>query len=285
MIARHTIEHQLEFRYTEPVEASVMTLFLRPLRDRVQVLLDSRIDTDPVGPVFGFRGPFGNHGHFLDRPGAHRRLWVRSVCTVEVQSTAKPPGRVGTDGWTELKREAADPEVGIMLQPSRFALPSPVLERFVEARGLRPSDDPLATAIELREELHRAFEYAVGSTAADSPIEAILESGRGVCQDYAHVMATILRGWGVPCRYVSGYLGPAAAGTAESESHAWVECRIPGIGWVGMDPANNSIPGERHIRVAVGRDYADVPPIRGVFRGGASSSLTPKVTISREDVG
>ena len=109
MIARHTIEHQLEFRYSEPVEASVMTLFLCPLRDRVQVLLDFRIDTDPVGPVFGFRGPFGNHGHFLDRPGAHRRLWVRSVCTVEVQSTAKPPGRVDADGWIELKREATDP--------------------------------------------------------------------------------------------------------------------------------------------------------------------------------
>ena len=280
MIARHTIEHQLEFCYTEPVEASVMTLCLCPLQDRSQVLLDFRIDTEPAGPVFSFRGPFGNLGHFLDRPGAHRRLWVRSACTVE----AEPPGRVGADSWRELKREAANPEVGIMLQPSRFARPSAVLERFVEARGLRPADDPFSTAIELREELHRTFEFAPGSTAADSPIETILESGRGVCQDYAHVMATILRGWGVPCRYVSGYLGPETAGATEAESHAWVECRIPGLGWVGMDPVNNTLADERHVRVAVGRDYADVPPTRGVFRGGARSTLTPKVTISREDV-
>ena len=284
MTARHTIEHELVFRYSEPVETSVMTLCLCPLQDLSQVVPEFWIDTDPGGPVFSFRGPFGNLAHFLDRPGAHRRLAVRSFCTVEVRPLAQAPASAGTGAWEELGREAATPEIGIMLQPSRFARPSAALEAFVEARRLRPADDPLATALELREEMHRAFEYAPGSTAADSPIETILERGRGVCQDYAHVMIAILRGWGVPCRYVSGYLGPEAAGAAQAESHAWIECRIPGAGWVGMDPANNALPDERHVRVAVGRDYADVPPARGTFRGGARSSLTTKVTISRKDV-
>ena len=115
----------------------------------------------------------------------------------------------------------------------------------------------------------------------DSPIEEILETGRGVCQDYAHVMASIMRGWGVPCRYVSGYLGPEAAGEAAGESHAWVECWFPGVGWTGFDPTNDIEGDERHVRVAVGRDYADVPPSRGVFRGTTGSALGTEVRVER----
>ncbi len=129
--------------------------------------------------------------------------------------------------------------------------------------------------------LHDVFEYIPGHTRVDSPIEEILETGRGVCQDYAYVMASIMRGWGVPCRYVSGYLGPEAAGEATGESHAWVECWFPGVGWTGFDPTNNIEGGERHVRVAVGRDYTDVPPSRGVFRGTTGSVLGSEVRVER----
>ena len=105
-----------------------------------------------------------------------------------------------------------------------------------------------------------------------------------MCQDYAHVMASIMRTWGVPCRYVSGYLGPDATGSAPAASHAWVECRFPDLGWSGLDPTNNSGDDERHIRVAVGRDYADVPPARGVYKGRAESVLTPEVTVVRQEM-
>lgn len=284
MIARHAIEHTLDFRYSAPVHASVMTLYLRPLQDRRQVQLEFSIESDPGGPIFAFRCPFGNEGHFLDRPGPHERLVVRARCTVEVAPNRSPPDRLGSSGWADLGGSMRDPELRIMLQASRFARPSPALERFMQAHGLEAGSDPLATALELRDTLYRTFEYAPGSTAADSPIERILESGRGVCQDYAHVMASILRIWGIPCRYVSGYLGPDAPGSASGESHAWVECWFPGLGWVGLDPTNNSGGDERHVRVAVGRDYADVPPTRGVYRGGAQSALTPAVTITREDL-
>ena len=154
----------------------------------------------------------------------------------------------------------------------------------METHGLQAGDDPLATALELRETLYRVFGYAPGSTAADSPIERILESGRGVCQDYAHVMTSILRIWGIPCHYVSEYLGPDSAGSVPGESHAWVECWFPDLGWIGLDPTNNSGGDERHVRVAVGRDYADVPPTRGVYRGWAESVLTPRVTVRREEL-
>ena len=282
-IARHAIGHTLEFRYSAPVHASVVTLNLHPVQDREQVLRRFAIETDPGGPVFAFRGPFDNTGHFLDRPGPLDRLVVRARCTVEVGRARSLPDRLDSSAWTELEGSTAVPELGLMLQASRFARPSTILERFIGTHRLAPGDDPLATALELRETLHDTFDYLPGSTAADSPIERILESGCGVCQDYAHVMTSILRMWGIPCRYVSGYLGPDSPGSAPGESHAWVECWLPGLGWVGFDPTNNSVADERHVRVAVGRDYADVPPTRGVYRGSAESVLTPSVTVTRED--
>lgn len=283
MIIRHAIKHTLDFRYSTPVHASVMTLYVRPLQDRRQVLLDFAIETDPDGPVFPFDGPFNNRGHFLDRPGPHQHLVVRARSTVETGPRRSLPHGLGSGGWERMETGVRDPELWLMLQPSRFVRPSAALDRFMRTHGLAPGDDPLASARELGATLHRVFEYTPGSTGADSPIESILETGRGVCQDYAHVMASIMRSWGVPCRYVSGYLGPDAAGAAPAASHAWVECWFPDLGWIGLDPTNDSGDDERHIRVAVGRDYADVPPTRGVFSGSAQSVLTPEVTVTRQE--
>ena len=284
MIVRYTIEHAIEFVYSAPVRASVMTLYLRPVQDRRQVVLGFSIETDPSGAVFEFDGPLHNRGHFLDRPAAHSRLSIVGRSTVEVGPIPEAPSAVGEEGWARLADAARAPELGLMLQPSRFVRSSPLLTDFVTSCGIERGKDPLATAVALRGRLHELFDYIPGTTAVDSPIERILESREGVCQDYAHVMASILRGWGIPTRYVSGYLGPdlgVDGGTTTGESHAWVESWFPGIGWTGFDPTNDTQCDLRHVRVAVGRDYADVPPTRGVFRGSAESLLRTRVTIER----
>ena len=285
MIARHEIEHLIEFVYSEPVRGSVMTLYLRPLQDRRQVLRSFSINTEPRGAVFGFDGCLGSRGHFLDRPGQHRRLSIRARSTVDVGPIPAPPESLSGEAWEELRRAVAAPDLNLMLQPSRFARPSPELEAFIAECGLEPGEDPLSGARALRARLHELFDYLPGTTSVDSPIEQILETREGVCQDYAHVMASILRGWGVPTRYVSGYLGPdrdCGGGATAGESHAWVESWFPGVGWTGFDPTNDIQCDERHVRVAVGRDYADVPPTRGVFQGSAESGLRTIVRIARE---
>ena len=134
--------------------------------------------------------------------------------------------------------------------------------------------------------LFHTFTYAQSETQVDSPIDDALKARAGVCQDLAHIMIALARRIGIPCRYVSGYLSPSTEShdrSAEGATHAWAEAYLPTLGWVGFDPTNDVLAAERHIRVAVGRDYADVPPTRGVFRGEAGSELSVLVTVSLAD--
>jgi len=149
MIARYTIEHTVEFVYSAPVQASVMTLYLRPVQDRRQVVRGFAIETDPSGPVFEFEGPFHNRGHFFDRPGTHRRLSIVGRSTVEVGPIPEMPLQIGEEAWARLGAAASAPELGLMLQPSRFVRSSPLLADFIESCGLERGDDPLATATAL----------------------------------------------------------------------------------------------------------------------------------------
>ena len=136
----------------------------------------------------------------------------------------------------------------------------------------------------ISEAIHRRFTYRQQVTGVDSPIDHALESGEGVCQDFAHVMLACVRRRGIPGRYVSGYLFHGSDDTsADGATHAWIEAFLPGLGWVGFDPTNNVIAGTRHIRVAIGRDYADVPPTKGVFRGRSANELAVAVQVSLAD--
>jgi transglutaminase-like putative cysteine protease len=133
------------------------------------------------------------------------------------------------------------------------------------------------------------FAYVPHSTKVDSPIDEPLKTRQGVCQDFAHIMISLVRNLKVPCRYVSGYMFHREESerdrSLEGASHAWVEALVPGLGWVAFDPTNNLVGADRHIRVAVGRDYADVPPTRGVYKGEAQSELSVTVRVSPADRG
>ena len=157
-----------------------------------------------------------------------------------------------------------------------------MLAELKEALNVKRRDDPLRLLRELNTSLYHWFDYVPKSTRVDSPIDDALRARAGVCQDFAHIMMALVRTLRIPCRYVSGYLYHGAKNqdrSSEGASHAWVEAFLPDLGWVGFDPTNNLIVGERHIRAAVGRDYADVPPTRGVFRGDAESELAVAVTV------
>ena len=147
-------------------------------------------------------------------------------------------------------------------------------------------DDPLQLVLELNQRLFHYFDYVPRSTRVDSPIDEAILSGKGVCQDFAHTMIALLRHVRIPARYVSGYLYRSREDHDRSTpdaTHAWVEALMPHLGWVGFDPTNNLIAHHRHIRTAVGRDYADVPPTHGVFRGKTASELYVAVKVEASE--
>ena len=282
--ALYEIEHISRYLYTTPVRHGVLSLCLKPREDAGQRLLSFDIATSPPAPLNSETDVFGNTKQIVNIHREHRALEIVSRSAVERTPPGPPPGPMSADAWESIRSSSGAFTHWEFTHPSLFARPSPALTAFVDESGIEVGDDPLETLLQLSDTLSRSFEYVPGSTSAVSPIEHILESRQGVCQDYVHVMIAIARSWNVPARYVSGYLYTDSRdgdGPPQTASHAWVECRLPELGWIGIDPTNNCLAAERHVRVAVGRDYHDVAPTRGVFVGDGESRLDVEVQIRR----
>lgn len=282
----YSIRHVTRFRYSAPISESMMEVRMQPRTEGGQRCLSFHLATAPRGAVLGYADALGNAVHYFDIPDRHAELTLTARALVEVAPPAPLPGALDAAAWTELDALTADDSYWEYLAPSRFARPSPLLSAFAGDLDLRRGGDPLAMLRGLTSGLHGALEYVPNTTRADSPIDDALRDRRGVCQDFTHIAIALLRELGVPCRYVSGYLYHRGGGHDRSSAgatHAWAEALLPGLGWVGFDPTNNLLVGERHVRVAVGRDYDDVPPTHGVFKGHAHSDLSVAVTVAPSD--
>lgn len=280
----YTIRHITRFRYSAPVTQSVMELRLEPRSEGHQRCLSFKLTLNPNAQIMSYRDYLGNVVHHFDVPGQHRTLMITADAQVEIRPPQPLPDRLPVSAWDELAADDFD-----MLLPSRYTHPSPLLDDLAVELGAARRADPLTLLRDLNARISAAFEYAPSSTRVDSPIDDALRARRGVCQDFTHIMIALARSLGIPCRYVSGYLYHRRDGgadrSAQDATHAWMEALLPGLGWVGFDPTNNLIVTDRHIRVAVGRDYADVPPTRGVFKGSAETELSVGVRVIQEDEG
>jgi transglutaminase-like putative cysteine protease len=266
----YTIRHVTRFTYEVPITESVMETRMQPRSEGPQRCVRFGLSTTPSARVRMYSDPEGNIVHHFNIPGRHTRLIVTAEALVECAPVAEPPDRLEADAWPHLDRLTASGEFWELLHDSPFARQTPLLETFAREVGLARGDDPLAAVRRTMSEIHARFEYRPRTTRVDSPIDEALEARRGVCQDFAHIMIALVRQLGMPCRYVSGYLfqqNDREVRSTDGATHAWVEALIPGFGWTGFDPTNNMLAGDHHIRVAIGRDYADVPPTRGVFKG------------------
>ena len=277
------VRHRSVYRYAVPVSSCVMSLRLQPRQDRGQRVERCVIEADPAGSMVAGRDGFGNPWHLLAVRSTHQELELLSRSRVATAPPGETSPGAGQVGWDDYRTLTPDPEHWDFIGDSAFARPSPALASFADRNGLsRPVAEPLADFAGLSAAIHREFEFAPGSTTASSPIEDLLETGRGVCQDYAHLMIALARGWGVPSRYVSGYLyiaDDAGKPIRQTAMHAWVECLLPNGSWAGFDPANDCLVGGGHIRVAVGRDYGDAAPTAGVYQGGWESELTVEIDV------
>jgi transglutaminase-like putative cysteine protease len=281
----YLIRHVTSFSYEPAVGESVMEVRLQPRSDTRQRCLTSSLDVNPRAIVTVYRDFYGNAVHHFDIPGKHQTIEVIAEATVDMLPRLEVEN-LKQSSWEELDELVSHGDYWEMLLPSTYARPTEMLEKLRREFNFERRGQPLPLLKELNTAIYEAFAYAPNTTRVDSPIDEALEARQGVCQDFAHIMITLVRQLRIPCRYVSGYLyhedkchdrSPAGA------SHAWVEAYLGEAGWVEFDPTNNLLGCERHIRVAVGRDYADVPPTRGVHRGEAESELRVRVTVSLVD--
>jgi transglutaminase-like putative cysteine protease len=283
----YSIRHLTKFRYSKPVSESVMELRMHPRSDPQQRCLTFSLSVSPRARVFSYRDHLGNNMHHFDIPGEHSQLVIIAESLIERQQLLEVPFFLAPDAWHELDALIAGGDFWEMLLPSEFAHSVPELTELAHELHIVRRDDPLMLLHQINSALYERFTYVQKSTHVDSQIGEALRTREGVCQDFAHIMIALVRSLRIPCRYVSGYLYHRKQDqdrSVEDASHAWVEAYLPQLGWLGFDPTNCLVAGERHIRTAVGRDYSDVPPTRGVFRGKAASELyvAVRVTASEE---
>jgi len=272
----YSIRHLTRFRYSRPISESIMEAHMHPRSESSQHCLSFSLSVSPRCRVFSYRDHLGNNVHHFDIPGEHNQLVIVAESVIEQQTLPDVPGFLSPDAWGDLDNLIESGDYSEMLLPSTFAVETPALILLAKQMGVTRRDDPLMLVQELNQRLFDYFEYEPRSTRVDSPIDEAIVSSKGVCQDFAHTMIALLRHVKIPARYVSGYLYRSREDHDRSTpdaTHAWVDVLLPHLGWVGFDPTNNLVAHHRHIRTAVGRDYADVPPTHGIFRGNTDSEL------------
>jgi transglutaminase-like putative cysteine protease len=273
------IRYLTQYRYDAPVTDNLNALRVKPATTATQRVDDFGVRVDPETRLHQHLDYFGTTviEFGISRPHDHLAIDVRA----RVKTTA--PDEPPDDPWAALEDAAYRAAAGEFL----LADPRPDDLAIDELVGASRAETPLATLRRLVELIPDRFEYRPGVTYVGSTVEDLLRESAGVCQDFAHLALLLLRRQGIGARYVSGYLfapNGDGADSAEVDTHAWVEALLPGPQepvWVAADPTNRVLPGERHVKIGHGRDYADVPPIKGVFRGGAGAELSASVKMTR----
>jgi transglutaminase-like putative cysteine protease len=278
------VRHLTRYHYTTPVAESVTEVRMHPLAAPYQQVGAFQLHVRPAAHIYEYEDSLGNLVHHFSQPGAHQLLSISAAAEVHVHARPLPPAWLPVDTWVELDAVTATGEHWEMLAPSPFTSRTPRLDDLAAELGVTRRRDPLSLLYELNSNLNRTFAYDAASTNVDSPIDEALKHRRGVCQDLTHIMLALVRNYlHIPCRYISGYLYHRRDDrSVDGATHAWLQAWLPQVGWIGFDPTNNLLQGERHIEVAVGREYSDVPPTRGVYKGNAGSELTVTVRIRSE---
>ena len=284
---RYKLLHITEFQYDGPVSESYNEVRLRPMQDDQQSCLSFRISTIPPTHPSAHLDFFGNWVHQFNVLPDHRMLRIETESVVLVHPPAPRPDSHALLPEGEHREQLCD-DFYDLLTPTEYVPQPDELEPLIEA-AIRDSDGTALGFVETAaRNIHTQFRYEKGATQVKSTIIDALQTGAGVCQDFAHLLIAVARKRGLPARYVSGYLVPrrtAEPGASIEEviggqaSHAWTEIYIPDLGWIALDPTLGKPVGLQHVRIAYGRDYGDVAPVRGVYKGHAGQRLSVDVRV------
>ncbi|MDH6168274.1 transglutaminase-like putative cysteine protease [Variovorax boronicumulans] len=289
------VTHETRYEYAPPVETAQHLAHLKPLATGSQRLVSHTLAIDPPPAQRGeLPDVYGNTRAFFALEATHDRLVVTAESVVETSVPVLSDAIARDLPWETVRERFRFRKDATFDAASEFVFPSPYVPRHDDfaayARAsFAPGRPTFDAAMDLTERMYRDFDYDADSTEINTPAVEALAQRKGVCQDFAHIMIACFRTLGLPARYVSGYLltqpppgQPRLVGA--DASHAWVSVYLPGEddgpgGWADFDPTNGRQPGEDYVTLAIGRDYSDVSPMRGVLHGGARHTLSVGVTV------
>ena len=280
------IRYTTVYSYEQPVTDNLNALRVRPATTSGQRSDDFHVRVEPETRLGRHIDYFGTEVIEFGVSRPHTELSIDVRARVVTSAPAEPPDA----SWSGIESPSYREVGGEFLNPTGAEPPAGALD---EIEAVLHARSPLASVVLLTELIPDRFEYRPGATYVSSSIADLLAAGAGVCQDFVHLGLHLLRGQGIAARYVSGYLfaAPSDGGpdSVEVDTHAWLEALLPATGgrgepvWVGADPTNGGLAGEQHVKIGHGRDYGDVPPIKGVYRGGARAQLAARVKMTRLD--
>lgn len=277
------IKHITRYTYTGLVRDSANQVILFPIKDDYQDVLkhDLQISGDPEVDIYldYFGNQVGNFTHY--KP--HSELEIYSKLSVATHHKPLPVDDMfASHQWIDLESiKLKIPYVDYLMQ--EYFLGIDELKEIVEDERII-DETPYQTALKYTKYVFDNFKYIPGITTVETRLDEVWKLKAGVCQDFAHILLVMLRLVNIPSRYVSGYVCPNRNGMrGEGATHAWVETFLPGYGWLGLDPTNNCVANETHVRLAVGRNFPDCTPVKGVYKGQAKHNLEVSVSVSYED--
>ncbi|MDE0134882.1 MAG: transglutaminase family protein [Acidimicrobiaceae bacterium] len=288
---RLDIAYRLHFTYAEPVSESQNEIRVRPRDDLRQRVLSYRLTTTPATRVLQMRDYFGTTVDHLGIRGSHDDLLVLAEASVETTPADGAPAPVSCERLGDQQFVNSHIEY---LAPSQHVQWGELVNEVASWAVRSAADDVCERVLAVAQAVPTVLTYERGSTAIGVTLEELIDGGRGVCQDFAHLAVGMLRCTGIPARYVSGYLfaldetrpdhdadGDSDSTAISVQTHAWIEAAVPGYGWHALDPTNGGPVGERHVVIGYGRDYNDIPPVRGVFNGSADAKVDAEVIIAQ----
>jgi transglutaminase-like putative cysteine protease len=271
---RLRVTHETRFDYDAPARASYNELRLTPRTERRQTALETKVVTLPAAPQYSYVDYWGTQVVAFNVDRGHEVLSIIGSSLIDTQRAEVPEDA----SWDDVRH--ASHTMADFLSHKLYTAPGPELADL--AAGLH-SARPLETAQRIMERVHASLRYMKGVTTVHTSANEAFADGAGVCQDFAHLALAMTKSVGLPSRYVSGYFHPETDATVgeeiTGESHAWIEVWTGT--WWGYDPTNDCPVGERHVAIGRGRDYSDVPPVKGIYAGPAEHTMAVGVRITR----
>lgn len=280
---RFIIQHITKYTYAEAVRESANQVKLFPIKDEYQLVETQKINITGDPFLETYKDYYGNEvGSFMN-VAPHTELVIDSTIAVVTMERPLPQDAVAVaDQWNHLNElKELLPFLDFLKQEQCNALYE---VKAVADAAIYHNLSVFAAVLHLNEYVYRNFQYIKGITSVETTVDEIWKIKAGVCQDFAHILLVMLRLLGIPARYVSGYVCPKDDHLrGEGATHAWVEAYIPFYGWLGVDPTNNCIVNDRHVRLAIGRNFADCSPVKGTYKGTAHQTLEVGVTVTTEN--